>query len=223
MAISIACTKENYNREEPDYIEPRAVDLGLSVKWADMNLGAKSPSGYGAYFAWGEWFTKLDFSNKSYWVVDGYSMPYEYYTDPTVVDTYLTVDEKSTLEGRNDAAAELLGNGWRMPTATETLELLNKCDWKETVRNGHKGYNVSRNGKSIFIPVSMCIEDMSRAVDVYRGEFGDIFWTSSAIEPGRPAPGNTYAVCLEKDDATGDLHFLYRTRISGLTIRPVKE
>lgn len=30
------------------------VDLGLSVKWATMNVGADSISGYGDYFAWGE-------------------------------------------------------------------------------------------------------------------------------------------------------------------------
>lgn len=28
-----------------------AVDLGLSVKWADMNVGAESPEDYGGYFA----------------------------------------------------------------------------------------------------------------------------------------------------------------------------
>ena len=31
-----------------------AVDLGLSVKWANMNVGAKKASGFGTYFAWGE-------------------------------------------------------------------------------------------------------------------------------------------------------------------------
>jgi len=31
-----------------------AVDLGLSVKWANMNVGATSATGYGTYFAWGE-------------------------------------------------------------------------------------------------------------------------------------------------------------------------
>ena len=30
------------------------VDLGLSVKWAAFNVGAKDPEGYGDYFAWGE-------------------------------------------------------------------------------------------------------------------------------------------------------------------------
>ena len=31
-----------------------AVDLGLSVKWANMNVGASQDSGFGSYFAWGE-------------------------------------------------------------------------------------------------------------------------------------------------------------------------
>jgi hypothetical protein len=30
------------------------VDLGLSVKWADRNVGASSPEHYGSYFQWGD-------------------------------------------------------------------------------------------------------------------------------------------------------------------------
>ena len=30
------------------------VDLGLSVKWATMNVGATTPERYGSYYAWGE-------------------------------------------------------------------------------------------------------------------------------------------------------------------------
>ena len=30
------------------------VDLGLSVKWADRNVGATSPEHYGSYFQWGD-------------------------------------------------------------------------------------------------------------------------------------------------------------------------
>ena len=40
------------NAETPDGVE--AVDMGLSVKWANMNVGAKKSSGFGTYFAWGE-------------------------------------------------------------------------------------------------------------------------------------------------------------------------
>ena len=31
-----------------------AVDLGLSVKWASMNVGAKKATDFGTYYAWGE-------------------------------------------------------------------------------------------------------------------------------------------------------------------------
>src|SRR5574344_2887610 len=39
------------------------VDLGLSVKWADHNVGATNPEDYGAYFAWGETTTKTNYSS----------------------------------------------------------------------------------------------------------------------------------------------------------------
>lgn len=39
------------------------VDLGLpsGLKWATCNVGAKSPSDYGSYFAWGEINTKSNY------------------------------------------------------------------------------------------------------------------------------------------------------------------
>lgn len=43
----------NNDTENPDMAPDgvQAVDLGLSVKWANMNVGATSPKGYGDYFA----------------------------------------------------------------------------------------------------------------------------------------------------------------------------
>ena len=37
------------------------VDLGLSVKWATCNIGAKKPEDYGNYYAWGETKTKTEY------------------------------------------------------------------------------------------------------------------------------------------------------------------
>ena len=36
------------------YAEPEAVDLGLSVKWSSVNLGASKPEDPGCYYAWAE-------------------------------------------------------------------------------------------------------------------------------------------------------------------------
>ena len=62
-----------------------AVDMGLSVKWANMNLGATKPEEYGKYYAWGE--TKgrgeedvTNLTNHQYYI---------YYKDST--DTYIKV------------------------------------------------------------------------------------------------------------------------------------
>ena len=38
-----------------------AVDLGLSVKWANMNIGASNIYDVGEYFAWGETQTKGEY------------------------------------------------------------------------------------------------------------------------------------------------------------------
>ena len=46
--------------------ETEGVDLGLSVKWADCNVGASSPGEYGDYFAWGETETKDEYTIGNY-------------------------------------------------------------------------------------------------------------------------------------------------------------
>ena len=43
-----------------------SIDLGLSVLWADRNIGAASPWDSGDYFAWGETAPKDDFSWENY-------------------------------------------------------------------------------------------------------------------------------------------------------------
>jgi hypothetical protein len=37
-----------------DVLAPGFVDLGLSVLWAECNLGASSPEGTGLFYSWGE-------------------------------------------------------------------------------------------------------------------------------------------------------------------------
>ena len=44
----------------------RYVDLGLSVMWADCNVGATSPYETGNYFAYGEIRPKDTYTNKNY-------------------------------------------------------------------------------------------------------------------------------------------------------------
>ena len=44
----------------------KAVDIGLSVKWATCNIGANRPEEYGGYYAWGETEDKSDYLWSTY-------------------------------------------------------------------------------------------------------------------------------------------------------------
>ena len=114
------------------------VDLGLSVKWAKCNLGAKTPEDAGDRFAWGETATKESFDMENY----------KYRNNPIMHSVSLT---------NNDAAYVLLGKHWKMPTKKEMQELLDKCTWTWKEVKGIKGYIVKSkvNGNSIFLPGMM--------------------------------------------------------------------
>lgn len=113
-----------------------AVDLGLSVKWADCNVGASSPSDYGGYFAWGE-----------------ISQKFTYYESNS--ETFEVPLGDISGNSRYDAARANWGGNWRLPTKAECQELVDKCTWTWTTQGGHNGYKVvGPNGNSIFLPAA---------------------------------------------------------------------
>lgn len=120
----------------PDNVE--SVDLGLSVKWATCNVGAKSPEEPGAYFAWAEKAEKSDYN----WA------------------TYFDTNCETPLEAicgmtDYDVAAAEWGGDWRLPTLAEMQELCDRCTWTWSEQNGHKGCLVTGpSGASIFLPAA---------------------------------------------------------------------
>ena len=150
--------------------QARPVDLGLSVKWASMNVGATSPEGYGLYLAWGETDEDQAYIWKNYLHCDG---------SQTALKKYYAGDGKSVLEQEDDAAGKLMGEGWRMPTEAEFKELLDKCEWSELIRlNGVSGrfvYNSSDRYRYMFLPMggykfNQTVTDLGTA---------GYYWTSS--------------------------------------------
>ena len=126
----------------------RYVDLGLSVMWADANVGAENPEDYGSYFAWGETAEKANYS----------SYKYKYGTSKTMNKYCLdsahgTIDGLGTLLPEDDAATVNMGGSWRTPTKEEWQELIDNCTLTLDSINGHQGYRyTASNGKSIFLP-----------------------------------------------------------------------
>lgn len=107
--------------EEPDY---ESVDLGLSVKWASMNLGAKVPEDAGTYYAWGElypWYLKIEGSSLTMIRDYGGHDRETYVAKSNMKCVY------ENLTGSNaqyDVAAQTLGGNWRLPTKADVEELL---------------------------------------------------------------------------------------------------
>lgn len=119
-----------------------AVDLGLSVKWASHNIGAKSASDYGIYLAWAEMEPKT-----KYWF-DTYK-----YTDSKECEQCLIDLGESICGTEYDMARQMWKGEWRLPTDTEIMELRNNCLWEWTQQDGVNGFKITGpNGNSIFLP-----------------------------------------------------------------------
>ena len=176
---------------------PEPVDLGLSVKWASANLGASAPDEVGAYFAWGETSPKAGcYSGKNYKFGE-YSTQWTKYnmgTDVFFIGNYPEPDYKETLDAEDDAAAVLLGDGWRMPTADELWELRTRCSWKrvmdtiEIEKRGTeirlKGYIITSNvpgykGRSIYLPATGFIGEYFGGSDLVSNPGDTYYWTAT--------------------------------------------
>lgn len=107
LGILIGCSKddEKDSSEQQQTYTMEAIDLGLSVKWANMNVGATAPWEVGNYYAWGETSPKQTYTKNNY------NAPP---TGPVIGTQY-------------DAARVVLGEPWRMPTEAEWRELLDNC------------------------------------------------------------------------------------------------
>lgn len=114
-----------------DYVD---LELPSGTLWATMNVGANSPTSYGNYYAWGEISTKSNYTNSTYTKGNSYST------------------SEAQLDFSDDVARISWEGKWCIPTREQWQELINNCTWTWTTVNSIKGYNVSNNGKTIFLP-----------------------------------------------------------------------
>ena len=185
------------------------VDLGLSVKWATMNVGASKPEDYGDYFAWGETEPKEVYDWSTYKYCQGSETTLtKYNTD----SNYGTVDNKTQLEFTDDAARANWGGSWRMPTDAELTELRSNCTWTWTTQNGVNGYKVTSksNGNSIFLPAAGYRRGSSSG-----GAGSYSYYWSSSLNTDYPY----YAWYVYFD--SGGVYRNGNYRYYGLTVRPV--
>lgn len=145
---------EEYVKEQRKKAFPNAVDIGLSVKWASFNLGAYKPADVGSMFYWAENQSSTK-GNPKY--------------------SKVKVDVIGDIAGddKYDAATNMLGRNWRLPTEEECRELLNNCKWETKIIDGIEGRLVTGpNGNSIFLPFNQ--KDIKSRIYVSRH-----YWTST--------------------------------------------
>ena len=194
----LTLSQETYTFETKDY-DPKYVDLGLSVYWADRNIGAYSRSSAGAYYAWGE------VSSKSNYVDDNFC-------GGALTDTDIG-------GGSKDVATMKWGSEWRMPSCEEIKELYNECGWKWTIEDGMSGFLITGpNENTIFLPASG-IKIKKEVQDL--GKMG-YFWTSE-----RASADNEYGFAYEFYILNGlrhnDDYPLRKCHPTfGLNVRPVR-
>ena len=185
--------------KEIKYVAGNAIDLGLSVLWSDINLGATTPESFGEYFAWGETKPKEQYSKDNY-------MHYDH-----SMNQYLDIGED--ISGtKYDAAHVNLGNGWRMPSNTELQELIKNCEW-EWVKSGNTlGYKITgKNGNYIFLPAGGRI--LYSTVSS-QNEWTE-YWSSSERQKYK---GDAYLLVENGYNPT----VISSDKIYGVPIRPVK-
>ena len=118
------------------------VDLGLSVKWATCNVGARNPYAPGKYYSW---------SDKETTSVHAIGEPW--FLDPADTQQHERIDIASVRWGRP----------WRMPSVGEFHELIKECEWESVLDSSPdstigseklRGYKITskKNGRSIFLP-----------------------------------------------------------------------
>ena len=182
--VLASCEKDKSDKNPYDKY---AVDLGLSVKWASVNVGASDEKGLGNYYGWGETSEKPDgtyYDWESYLVFKGIG------TDDASRDAALArlYDSNLKLKGEYDIAHVKWGGSWRMPTMDEFEELLEKCTWEMVPSDFDRwsednpgGWKVTSkiNGKSIYIPASGQRTNENLAKDKGRQAY---YWTSDRDE-----------------------------------------
>ena len=195
----------------PKASDIKAVDLGLSVRWASANLGARTETENGYYIAWGELTPK---EGRYEW--ESYLLCKEVYEgnrDYSKFSKYVTdsqwgeVDGKSRLELEDDAAHAFLGGDWHIPTPEEFQELVDNCTFENVLLNGREVMKATGpNGNCIYFPHA----GSTHVVD-------QIYCWTTDMSLG----ANQHAICYGIDSFWGKANRTWEDRCVGLTIRAV--
>ena len=177
----------------------RDIDLGLSIHWADRNIGSTTPQDPGRHYSWGD------------------NMPWR--SEGSYYAVFNNMPDNICGNAQFDTASIETGGKFRMPTPGEIKELVEKCNWTWIAAGPDdmlSGYDIcGPNGNHIFLPAAGSGSgsvDGETFVDDY--DIYGFYWS------GQNCTDNRMAHCLFfKSDTTITLDSEWCSR--GLSIRPV--
>lgn len=223
--------------------EIQFVDLGLSVLWADRNLGATSAIGkqsYGNYYVWG--YTDADYYTYNP-NTEGRQAAYTKWDGTWDGDgaakfggKYNPTDKKTKLDNMDDAAWVASNGEYRMPTVAELEELLQYT--KQTNIDTNNSTYGKINGKvltskvegytyqSIFLPAAGTFGSAGSYTRITSSELqtgaatGHPYGPVMELYNGYTGGSTGAALKMTQQDNSG---FIGSMRYNGLAIRPVKD
>ena len=166
------------------------VDFGLPSRtlWAKCNVGAEKETDYGFYFQWGDIKNKsnAECSWTTYKHCDSTFNSLKKYNNNSSYGA--NPDNIKTLKPVDDAATQIMGDEWRMPTKADFQELIDNTDheWVENFNesgvNGIKLTSKADTSKYIFIPAAGFIDSSScNGGPLTQGAYVTV-WSSSLYE-----------------------------------------
>ena len=188
----------NFPAQKGDY---RAVDLGLSVLWAEFNVGANSIDSQGGLYGWGDPTGKKTSTDIA---------------DYVPIHKYLSHQIKGDMGYSDyDIATMQWGGRWRMPNRKHWEELINRCQWVKAKQGSLEGYHVcGPNGNTIFLPFTG-IRFENEITNTHSG----YYWASELAENDRTCAHYFYFDVEMRNDNVNTRNFVY----SGRAVRAVCE
>lgn len=161
--------------EQVDMVLNGFVDLGLpsGTLWSTINVGAQTPFQRGQYFSWGN--------------IEGYVASYNEgdYSGEIVGYSFIQGNYELTngyqLSGsipiENDAAVDIMGGEWSIPTDTQFQELFDNCTITWVTKNGVPGklFTSNINGKTLFL----INNGYGNATTLESPKYSSSYWTNA--------------------------------------------
>ncbi|MBR3074968.1 MAG: dockerin type I repeat-containing protein, partial [Bacteroidales bacterium] len=192
----------------PTPTEHNYVDLGLpsGTLWADCNVGASKPEGYGNFYAWGETKTKDTYSWSNYLYASG--------SQSTCQDIGTHIAGT-----KYDVATAEWGSEWVMPTIDQANELLKNTSISLATVNGVPGLRFKgSNGNSIFFPMTGYKYDSN-----YSSEGTQTYLWTETKDNVTHVDYKALAIYIERSSSSAKANTTPAQRRSGVVVRPVRK